>query len=339
VTNNDIIFPKGEIEMKLEYSGKNLLFETTALPDIFFTEYLSMASGDDIKVYLYMLFLSKYNKDIKISDLSKILSMPISNVQTSIKFWEDNNILIKKNNGYTLKSIQDITLNKLYKSKVTISPEKTENIAKNQYRARAIDSINTMFFQGVMAPTWYNDIEMWFDKYGFDEQVMISLFQYCFNKSAMHRNYILAVANTWQQNNVKTYSDLDAYSQKQDNFIKIKKNIAKKLGISRELTLFEDAYIEKWINEYGYNMNIIELALKRTTSKSNPSFDYINSLLTDWHDRNLVNPEDVEKYLNESKQRKKDVQNLQKKASISSSDRKYTNLDFLYANLSNSEAK
>lgn len=325
--------------MKLEYSGKNLLFETTALPDIFFTEFLSAASGDAVKVYLYMLFLSKYNKDIKVGDLSKILSMPIATVQESIKFWEDNDIIIKKNNGYILKSIQDITLNKLYKAKVTISPEKTEDIAKNQYRAKAIDSINTMFFQGVMAPTWYNDIELWFDKYGFDEQVMISLFHYCFNKSAMHKNYIQTVANAWQQNNIKTYSDLDAYYQKQDKFVKIKRAIAKKLGISRELTAFEDAYIEKWTTEYGFGMNIIEIALKKTTSKSNPSFDYINSLLSDWHDRNLKTPQDIEKYLQQSKQKRKNVQDLKNKANTTSSERKYNNLDFLYANLPKTENK
>ena len=326
--------------MKLEYSGKNLLFETTALPDIFFTEFLSVASGDAVKVYLYMLFLSKYNKDIKVGDLSKILSMPIATVQESIKFWEDNNIIIKKNNGYILKSIQDITLNKLYKAKVTISPEKSDDIAKNQYRAKAIDSINTMFFQGVMAPTWYNDIELWFDKYGFDEQVMISLFHYCFNKSAMHKNYIQTVANAWQQHNIKTYSDLDSYYQKQDKFVKIKKSIAKKLGISRELTAFEDAYIEKWLNDYNFDMNIIEIALKKTTSKSNPSFDYINSLLTDWHDRNLKTPDDIEKYLQQNKQKKKNVQELQKKSNFNNyNQRKYDNLDFVYANLPKTEAQ
>ena len=42
--------------MKLEQNEKNLLFSYTELPDVFFTEYLSMASGDNIKVYLYILF-------------------------------------------------------------------------------------------------------------------------------------------------------------------------------------------------------------------------------------------------------------------------------------------
>ena len=51
--------------MKLEQNELSMLFSSTDLPDVFITEYLSEAPGDYIKVYLYMLFLSKYGKDVK----------------------------------------------------------------------------------------------------------------------------------------------------------------------------------------------------------------------------------------------------------------------------------
>ena len=54
--------------MKLEQKETSFIFSTTPLSDIFFTEYISEAPGDYIKVYLYCLFLSKYNKDIKLND-------------------------------------------------------------------------------------------------------------------------------------------------------------------------------------------------------------------------------------------------------------------------------
>lgn len=323
--------------MKLEQNDKNILFETTELPDVFFTEYLSMASGDFIKVYLYMLFLSKYNRDIKITDLSKTLALPFPVIQEAFKFWEDTGIIIKKNNSYVLKSLQDVVLNKLYRAKITSSPEDIANNEKNQYRAKAIESINSSFFQGVMSPSWYHDIDFWFNKYGFDEQVMISLFQYCYSKSALHKKYVQAVADAWYQNKIKTYTDLDAYYQKQDKFVKIKKSIAKKLGLNRDLTSFEEAYIEKWIVDFEYDMPIIEIALKKTTSKTNPSFDYINKLISDWKDRNLKTPQEVEQYLKDSKQKEKNIKELEKKAAFNSYEqRNYKDLDSLYANVSNS---
>ena len=40
--------------MKLEQNDLPMLFSSTELPDVFFTEYLSQASGDYIKIYLYL---------------------------------------------------------------------------------------------------------------------------------------------------------------------------------------------------------------------------------------------------------------------------------------------
>ena len=207
-------------------------------------------------------------------------------------------------------------------------------IEKNQYRAKAIDTINTLYFQGVMSPSWYTDITMWFDKYKFDEQVMLALFKYCFDRSAMHRNYIQTVANAWYQSNIKTFNDLDIYYRKQEKLINMEKKIAKKLGFSRQLTEYEKAFIEKWVVEYNYDLPIIEIALKRTTSKSNPNFDYINKLLSDWNERNLRTPESVENFLQSMKQKQKDIKELNKKVSVSNyQGRNYDNLDTLYANI------
>ena len=55
----------GENKMKLEHSELPLLFSETVVPDIFFAEYLSQMPANSVKVYLYMIFLSKYNKEIK----------------------------------------------------------------------------------------------------------------------------------------------------------------------------------------------------------------------------------------------------------------------------------
>lgn len=320
--------------MKLEMNAKSMLFSSTSIPDVFFTEYLSMANGNSIKVYLYMVFLSKYGKDVKINDLAKSLSLDVKSIQEAIKFWEDLGIITRKNNGYILNDLQEIELNKLYSPKLTASPEVAKKIEKSQYRAKAIDTINTLYFQGVMSPSWYTDISLWFEKYKFDEQVMLALFKYCFDRSAMHRNYIQVVANAWFQSNIRTYGDLDNYYQKQEKLANVEKKISKKLGISRQLTEYEKAFIEKWTIDYNYDLSIIEIALRKTTSKSNPSFDYIHKLLTDWNERNLRTPEAIQAFLQAKKQKQKDIKDLNKKVAMSNyQGRQYDNLDSLYANI------
>lgn len=319
--------------MKLEQNDSPMLFSNTELPDIFFTEYLSQSKGDYIKVYLYIIFLSKYGKDVKINDLSKKLELDFKVIQDAIKYWEDLGVITKKNTGYIINNLQEIELHKLYKPKVALSAEAQKQTAQNQRRAQAIENINNEFFQGIMSPSWYSDIELWFKKYNFDEEVMIALFRYCFNRSALHRNYIQTVADAWHSNKIQNFNDLDNYYAKQEKLNILYKSITKKLGYNRQLTQYEQAYVQKWSIDYGFSFDIIEIALKKTTSKVNPNFDYLDKLLTDWHDRNFKTVAEIENFLSQLKQKKKDVKDLEKKVGYQNYDqRKYDNLDSLYAN-------
>ena len=213
-----------------------------------------------------------------------------------------------------------------------MSPEKVADVAKNKARAKVIEHINNAYFQGIMGPSWYNDIDLWFTKYNFDDQVMIALFDYCFKRSALHKKYVQTVAEAWGSNRIQSWNDLDLYYQKQEKLVKIKKTIAKKLG-KNTLTQYEEAYIEKWVIDFGYDLNIIEIALKRTVFKSNPTFEYFNNIITDWHDRNLKTPNEIIAFIEQRNKQKKDTKQLEKQVAKASFDqRQYDNLAFLYAN-------
>ena len=319
--------------MKLEQKEKSLLFSETSIPDIFFSEYLSQIPGDYLKLYFYMFFLCKYSKDIKLNDLSKKLNLPLKTINDGLKFLEENNLIMKKTTGYLIIDLQDFTLHNLYTPNLTLSKEKIDQNSKNKSRVKAIEHINNMYFQGIMGPSWYNDIDLWFKKYGFDEQVMIALFDYCYNRSAMHRNYLQTVAEAWASNKIKTWNDLDNYYTKQESLNKFKKTIAKKLGKYNGLTQYEEAYIENWVLNYGYDMSIIEIALKRTTLKQAPTFEYINNIITDWHERNLKTEAEITAFLEQRKKQIKDTKELKAKVTKANYEqRQYDNLDFLYAN-------
>lgn len=321
--------------MKLEQPEVPLLFSETVVPDIFFAEYLSQMPANSVKVYLYMIFLSKYKKDIKLNDMSKKLALPLKDLNDAISYLDSNGFITKKENGYILANLQEMTLHKLYTPNLTASPEKVADVAKNRARAQVITHINNAYFQGIMGPSWYNDIDLWFTKYNFDEQVMIALFEYCFSRSALHKKYVQTVAEAWGNNKIQTWNDLDLYYQKQEKLVKIKKTIAKKLGKST-LTQYEEAYIEKWVIDFGYELNIIEIALKRTTFKANPTFEYFNNIITDWHDRNLKTANEILAFIEQRNKQKKDTKQLEKQVAKASFDqRQYDNLAFLYANSAN----
>ena len=81
-------------------------------------------------------------------------------------------------------------------------------------------------------------------------------------------------------------------------------------------------------------MDVIEIALKRTTFKTNPTFEYLNNIITDWYKRKLRTPKDVEDFLKTRETERKNIKKKTEKQSTKGNyeQRKYDNLDFLYAN-------
>lgn len=289
----------------------SMLFEDVNIPEVFIANHLSSANGDYVKIYLYCLFINKHNGDISPLDLSKKLSLSLSTVEEGLKYWEENAVITKKQKNYILNDLKQQEVGKLYTPKLTSLPEDAvKNNAKNVQRTKIINAINSMFFQGVMSPTWYTDIDTLFAKYRFEDDVVYSLFQYCFDKKALHRKYLFAVADAWAQNGITTMEDVDNYYNQFEKTNQMKKLISKKLGFVRNLSEYEEAYVNKWVNDFKYQLDIIEIALKRTTSKTNPSFDYIDKILTDWHERKLNSVSDINEFLKNQKAKQKDFKQI-----------------------------
>ena len=321
------------MDMKLEQNDKSIMFSTTEIPDIFLSNNIGMVPGDYLKIYLYLVYLSKYNMDININDLSKKLALSINVMNEGMKYLEKEGFILRKPTGFVVVDLKEKTLHELYILKMQSSQEKIEKNAQNKQRIKLVEYLNNKYFQGIMGPTWYTDIDTWMDKYGFDEQVMINLFDYCYSKSALHKNYVQVVAESWGLNKVKNLDNLENYYREQEKLMKMKKDIAKKLGRRSGLTQYEEAYIETWINEYKYDMSIIEIALKQTTSRANASFEYINNMIKDWNERNLRTPAQVSQFLEERKQKNKKTKEINKQVKKENFEqREYSNLSFLYAN-------
>ena len=74
--------------------------------------------------------------------------------------------------------------------------------------------------------------------------------------------------------------------------------------------------------------------MKKTTSKSNISFEYLNKIISDWHDRNLKTATEIQEYIQMSKQKQENIKDMKKQVSNynNSNQRTYDNFDNLYAN-------
>jgi len=276
----------------------DMLFSDTPVPDVFIYDIMPSLPSDCVKVYIYGLYLCKYNKSITLDDFAKRLGMSRDSLNAALVLLENEELLVRTHTGITFTNVKDKLLNRLYRKKEESTPEEAlSNTQFNQRRSQCIQSMNPMFFQGSMPGSWYTFIDNLFSQYNFDEDVMISLFQYCYNRNAMNRKYISQVASSWAKRNITSHIELEKYMEIFQRTRDLSYQISKVLRFNRSLTVFEEEFVDIWANQYGYGMDIIELALKKTSGKPDLNFRYIHKILTDWHDAGLKTKDDVIAYL------------------------------------------
>ena len=263
------------------------------VPDIFVTNYMMGLDEHSLKIYLYMKFMAKNNMDIKEDQIIKKIGISKVEYEKAMKLLEAEELVVKLENGYSLVDIKELELNKTYIPKLKPKSDGRKTAVEKK-RIAAASAINETFFQGIMTLGWYVDISTLFEKYMFDEDVMIALFQYCQERNALRKNYVFKVAETWYKGNVKTFEQLENYLEEQDRINKIKSKIKRAFGLSRNFTEYEEEQINKWLGEYKYEYDVIEIALKKTVQKTtNPTINYANAIITSWHEKGLKTVTDV----------------------------------------------
>lgn len=322
--------------MKIVQKKKAELADTQ-VPDLFIINYLPILEGIDIKVYLYLVFLAKNDLEIDVTELSKKLCTTEQEIKFSLDRLQTEDLILKTGQGFHIIDLKEAEINKTYipKMETKINRVKSEQEKK---RVAAASAINESFFQGMMSLAWYTDISTLFKNYSFSEEVMIALFHYCNERKAVNKKYVYAVAESWYKGGVKTFEQLEDFLESYENIQKIKQKIAKVLRINRNFTKYEEQYIDCWVKDFGYDFDMIEEALKRTVNKSNPSLNYVNGILSNWHKKGFKTPSDIQNESNttgEDKIRNYSTSGAQKNKTKYQDyeQRSYENLESFYDNM------
>lgn len=143
-----------------------------------------------------------------------------------------------------------------------------------------------------LTSTEMNTVFYWYDGLKFPGEVIEYLVEYCITNGHSSLRYMDKVALGWADNGIDTI-------EKAKDHVAIRSkayySIMKAFGISgRNLAESEMAFVNKWSKEYGFDIEIIQEACKRTISAiQKPSFEYADSILTNWHNSNVRTLTDI----------------------------------------------
>jgi DnaD/phage-associated family protein len=303
IYNNN--YQKIGFDMYIFEDSKTFLYSDTSVPDIFISEYLPELDGLQVKVYIYCMFLSKNRKKISETQFAKTFGISEEEVSRVFEELLEKGLFRKKGKGYVLEDIKGVEINKLYKPRT--APGGTDIDSKKSI----MSTINKKFFQGIMPISWYTNIEMWFNLYKFEDDVMFALFNYCSERGLLKYSYVNAVAKNWAEAGIKNSFDLDEYFLRYRKMKDISSKISRKLKRKAPFTEYEEKYIKKWIDDYGYDMEMIDLALRNAVKISNPNLEYFHKILTEWHKKGIRTPKQVEKERAEYREKSKPGNSVQ----------------------------
>lgn len=139
-----------------------------------------------------------------------------------------------------------------------------------------------------------NSIVYFYDGLKLSTDLIEYLFEYCVEHNKKSINYIEKVALSWASKNIHTIAEAKEETSNHTDYVY---QIMKAFGLSnREPAQHEKAMIAKWADTYCFDTDMIIEACNRTIKAIHqPSFEYADTILTNWKNSNVSSLEDVKK--------------------------------------------
>lgn len=230
-----------------------------------------------------------------------------SNIQSAVA---DNAAQNNLQNGVVNNATQNIsTVNtRMHDSVVEKLKSQTPDKAASSQKEYTLDEIkefrknpdiSELFFiietylKHTLSSSDTNMVLYWLDELHFSTDLVEYLVEYCITKGHSSLRYMNKVALGWADAGIKTVDqakdDAAAHSQ-------IYYSVMKALGITgRNLVDSEVSLINKWVGEYGFDIELVKAACSKTISAiQKPSFEYTDSILANWRKKDVHTLKDVE---------------------------------------------
>lgn len=309
-----------QIFLQSEHPG-----QMTCVSNCFIDEYMPSANGEYVKVYLYLLrSLNNPQTPCDLSRMADLFEYSDRDLTRALVYWERMGLLELTYNES--KQLCGITLLEIPKGRHQPDPDQTKKPESSQRIVPADTSLQTenpaasvkkeytkdelqrfsdredvsellfiaeRYLQKPLSHTELNYFLYWYDSLHFSIDLIEYLVEYCVTRDTKSVRYMDKVALAWSEAGITTVEE----AKKRANlYSQVNYAVVKALGIKgRNLVELETSMIRKWTTEYGFSLEIIIEACNRTISATHqPSFEYTDRILTNWHKAGVKELTDID---------------------------------------------
>lgn len=291
----------------------------TCVPDDFIQNYMPMANGDYVKIYLYLLHCVKSDKMLSVSTLADLFQCTENDIKRALRYWESKQLLLIEENAD-----HEITALSLHNGQTTYAPvEKTTTdtlaVTEPAPEKQSYTAAETRTFQEQteikqllfvceqymgkqLTRTDLETILYFYDKLNFSTDLIEYLVEYSVSKNKRSLRYMETVALEWHKKGIRTVKEAKTDSKP---YAKECYQVLKALGINNHDPLpTEVTYVTRWMTEYGFTIDIILEACNRTIMQIHqPKFEYVDGILKSWKNAGVHHLSDINRLSAEHKNR------------------------------------
>lgn len=290
----------------------------TPIENIFINDYMPMADGTSVKVYL-LGYKYAHDRDINIEvnnrTIAKHLEIPMEDVLRAWDFWESKGIIEKvyidteESYNYTVRFF---SLKQLYikNNRSLFMEDKREKKKENKQRvtekdvfdANQMPIINKMFnniddiIRRQTVPLEKQKILSWMQDFNMNPDVIEEAFRFSVEKKGVRNiNYVEGIIRNWYDEGLTNMEALvESFKEKDDRYYKYHK-ILQALGMSGQMvTDGQRKIIDPWFDKYNYTLEMVLKACENSANTSNPSVKYIDGIIKSWDKKGIRVFEDIE---------------------------------------------
>lgn len=284
----------------------------TGVPNVFLDHYMPGANGEYVKVYLYLLrALGDPSRELSVTGLADALDHTEGDILRALKYWEKQKLLRLETSA--AKELQGIYLLKIPMPDAVTEPLVPEQEAgppeaavpkKRSYTPDELSSFSSQaqcrqllfvceqYLNKTLSPSEVETLLYFYDQLHFSADLIEYLVEYCVSRRHKSLRYIESVAMAWHKEGYTSASEAKEHTT---TYSKAYFSILKAFGItSRNPVDAEISYMNQWIREYGFSLELITEACGRTMAAIHqPSFEYADKILSTWKKENVSSLSEV----------------------------------------------
>lgn len=324
--------------------------DATLVSNSFIDIFLKDANDAQVKIYLYLLRCNGSGMPLSISSIADFFNFTEKDVVRALKYWEKQKLIaLFFDAGRHLTGIKLLPIAKRveteedYFSDIVIDEEKEDDIRRVSDKASVASKVFTLpkkpvfsaarllefkeqpdvsqllfiaeqYLGRTLSANDVNSFLYMYDSLGFNADLIEYLIEYCVTNKKKSIYFIENTANNWAAAGVRDVEEAKVHTL---NVPREVFEVFKAFGINcnRKPVEPEVNYVRCWMADFGFSMDVIAEACQRTIMKTHsPSFEYANTVLTNWASAGVKSLADIAAVDEEFRKKGKATQKTSMKA-------------------------